>query len=86
MIVFEPTASEGGCLARWTGGWIKTIEWTPEMYGNTGHSDRVLVLASDGFITIATFTPDAKYPWRTDQFDGVVGVTHWQPLPEPPKD
>jgi hypothetical protein len=87
MVVFEPT-SEGGYLARWTGGWIKAIEWLPEL----GESVLVSYLQKGARVVSCA----ARYAkgdgtaywgeWDSQEIFIIDNVTHWQPLPEPPKD
>ena len=62
--------------------WISVEERLPE------HLYDMCLICADGFIEVATWALD-KHKMCTWFFvDGEyeVGVTHWMPLPEPPKE
>jgi hypothetical protein len=65
--------------------WIKTSERMPD--SAEGSCCDVLAII-DGTAVVLNYTPDdAVHPWA-DEFSNIYRadeVTHWQPLPEPPK-
>ena len=65
--------------------WIKTSERMPD--SAEGSCCDVLAII-DGTAIVLNYTPDdAVHPWA-DEFSNIYRadeVTHWQPLPEPPK-
>lgn len=72
--------------------WISVEDRIPKEIKNsngTGFSKEVLILDCYGEMSIAWYV----YPWRDERLlgfsDGVKNsfgvVTHWMPLPEPPK-
>ena len=68
--------------------WISVEERLPEDNG-----DELIVCTEDGFVGAARFTAviEEGFCWMenegSDFYDGdlIEGVTHWMPLPEPPK-
>ena len=65
--------------------WIRTSERMPD--AADGSCCDVLAII-DGTAIVLNYTPDdAVHPWA-DEFSNIYradDVTHWQPLPEPPK-
>lgn len=65
--------------------WIKTSERMPD--AADGSCCDVLAII-DGTAIVLNYTPDdSVHPWA-DEFSNIYRadeVTHWQPLPEPPK-
>ena len=65
--------------------WIKTSERMPD--SAEGSCCDVLAII-DGTAIVLNYTPDdAVHPWA-DEFSNIYRadeVTHWQPMPEPPK-
>ena len=76
-----------------THGWISVKDRLPEIPEN-GYSNRVLLLRADGFIVIAKLEKCVRFvrPLQealiveTDNGDPIEEFTHWQELPEPPKE
>ena len=62
--------------------WVSVEDRLPEVY-TARSSDWVLVLTRDGAQHIATYDHKHK-DWDSNSNRGDI-VTHWQPLPEPPK-
>lgn len=68
--------------------WISVDERLPEDNG-----DELIVCTEDGFVGAARFTAviEEGFCWMenegSDFYDGdlIEGVTHWMPLPKPPK-
>lgn len=63
-------------------GWIKVTERLPIM------GDRVICFGANG-INIVDFVCGDKWsvlPWFYLDGEQETGVTHWMPLPEPPKE
>ena len=58
--------------------WVSVEERLPEQ------RDAYLVATEDGDVYDAEFIPSVKQWWIDD--DLRLDVTHWQPLPEPPKE
>lgn len=62
--------------------WIPATEWLPEKEGD------YLVTTNKGKVAESHFFPERDIaPWK--HMDAVFcypGVTHWMPLPEPPKE
>ena len=73
--------------------WISVKERLPEIPEN-GYSNRVLLLRADGFIVIGKLEKCVRFvrPLQealiveTDNGDPIEEFTHWQELPEPPKE
>ena len=65
--------------------WIKTSERMPDA-ANGSCCDVLAII--DGTAIVLNYTPDdAVHPWA-DEFSNIYRadeVTHWQPMPEPPK-
>jgi hypothetical protein len=59
--------------------WIPVSERLPE------NGERVLVRMSNFYIVIACYFYKNGY-WKNDSGQEIFIVTHWQPLPQPPKD
>ena len=74
--------------------WIKVTDALPELKYNFGSydSESVLVFASGHKIGVAIahkYDEDCQVKWRSDDSEGwdiTEYVTHWMPLPQPPKD
>jgi hypothetical protein len=74
-------------------GWISVKDRLPEIPEN-GYSNRVLLLRADGFIVIGKLEKCVRFvrPLQealiveTDNGDPIEEFTHWQKLPEPPKE
>lgn len=67
--------------------WNKTKEKKP----NVGYSYLCVVVSNhERYIDILSRTNDKKYPWIENTYEGYDytddEVTHWMPLPEPPKE
>ena len=58
--------------------WIPTSEKLPKS------GERVLVRMSNFYIVIACYFDKNGY-WKNDSGQEIFIVTHWQPLPQPPK-
>lgn len=73
--------------------WISVKDRLPEIPEN-GYSNRVLLLRADGFIVIGKLEKCVRFvrPLQealiveTDNGDPIEEFTHWQELPEPPKE
>jgi hypothetical protein len=52
------------------------------------HSPRVLVYGGYKFVDVATYnyTERGRGRWISDTMQRVISPSHWQPLPEPPKE
>ena len=61
-------------------GWISVEDRLPTL-DETGYT-YVLVQMNDEFITATDYTRNEGFGLRKDSGE----VTHWQPLPEPPKE
>lgn len=74
--------------------WISVEDSIPEMKHVDGEyehwiSTRVIVLRDNGYITIAEREDDGErlgVMWVDESGYSFKNVTHWMPLPEPPKD
>ena len=66
------------------GGWIKCSDRLPELF-----DQRVLLLDASGNVSIGCLgpipTPGSKIYIRADSEGELAEITHWMPLPEPPK-
>lgn len=61
--------------------WISVEERLPET------RDNYLALTAECEIYICDFIPSVKQWWTVSCDDlYVIGITHWMPLPEPPKE
>lgn len=58
--------------------WIPVTERLPEKDG--------WYLVSDGFISWTAMFLGEKTVWAGNFKFGLTGITHWMPLPEPPKE
>lgn len=58
--------------------WIKCSDRLPDL-DDDGYSEPVLAINEIGNIQVVSFYSD-------EGWDSYGEVTHWQPLPEPPKD
>ena len=56
------------------GGWISVKDRLPEKYGH------YLVIRDNGFMSVDTWTRHSHWG------KAVCKITHWMPLPEPPKE
>lgn len=70
--------------------WISVKERRPKLkhkFENTQHSEKVIV--TDGeYCTSASWVHNTWagwYGWLADGDEELKGVTHWMPLPQPPK-
>lgn len=61
------------------GGWVSVKDRLPKI--DDGHY--FLVVKSDGFMEVAFFQHKGK---RSHWGKGNCKITHWMPLPEPPKE
>jgi hypothetical protein len=74
--------------------WISVEDRLPEEHTNlmgSGFSDNVIVIDASGYMTVCNY----MYPWRNMSLLGFrppkgsnikpEEITHWMPLPEPPK-
>lgn len=59
--------------------WISVEDRQPEL------DKEVLVAWSNGSVGIARHIKDEFEPTEWDTYGSHVNITHWQPLPEPPK-
>lgn len=59
--------------------WIKCSEMMPK------HGDHVLVWVRFGHMYIARYN-SASVKFICDEYIQCIDVTHWMPLPEPPKE
>ena len=59
--------------------WISVEDRQPEL------NKEVLVAWSNGSVGIARHIKDEFEPTEWDTYGSHVNITHWQPLPEPPK-
>ena len=59
--------------------WISVEERLPEL------NKEVLVAWSNSSVGIARHIKDEFEPTEWDTYGSHVNITHWQPLPEPPK-
>lgn len=65
--------------------WIPVTERLPERQGNTALNARYLVLYLGYYHDVIVFSPSNK-KWLSGEEDKTEFVTHWMPLPEPPKE
>lgn len=64
--------------------WLTDL-WIPGMYITTSDTVIALILCEDGIKRVNTMrTTDGK--WNLKGIYGAKEVTHWMPLPEPPKE
>lgn len=62
-----------------------TPMWSPGMFEKTSDNVNVAIEFEDGSVKVYTaHTTDGK--WRNLPIVGKPVVTHWMPLPEPPKE
>lgn len=69
--------------------WISVKDRLPEIRNNSYLSDGIIVCNDDGVFDDCRFTDDGRFIIHALGYDNdsyeVKNVTHWQPLPEPPK-
>lgn len=74
------------CYLKETNGWISTNDRLPE------NEQYVMLWTKTGVMKYAQYLNDEPHrPWITYDEDGSIRawdnvVTHWMPLPEPPKE
>jgi len=62
--------------------WISVEDRLPKRASWSG--DRVLVYTEEGYIHTGLYEGQAHDEWM-DEFNDSGLITHWMPLPEPPK-
>lgn len=63
--------------------WISVDDRLPEDFES---HESFYIVSSKGLVCFSTaFFKDGEF-WSSKDFVGLTDVTHWMPLPEPPKD
>lgn len=60
--------------------WIKVSERLPEL------GERVLVCEKDFGVQVGHLDIKVKWQFSYSSFPSVIKITHWMPLPNPPKE
>jgi len=63
--------------------WISVEERLPDIKPGYDYSERVIVVDKNKYIYNSTFW-EFSQTWEDDE-KNVEDITHWQPLPKPPK-
>ena len=58
--------------------WVSVSEIVPEV--------NEIVLAWDGGVFVAEHTGDGRFFTHDRDYEAITSVTHWRPLPEPPRE
>lgn len=67
--------------------WISVKERLPESQTDRETSEYVIVTLKRGMNCLIAFYDFRRRKWDDgDYLDDIDGITHWQPLPQPPKD
>ena len=65
-------------------GWISVKDRLPDLNEYVlGYCQQIGLL--NRFVEMVRKNGNVKTGWWCDRYDEAVKVTHWQPLPEPPK-
>ena len=77
-ILYDALSNAENELDKLKNAWIKCSDRLPSL-DDDGYSEPVLAINEIGNIQVVSF-------YSGDGFDSISKITHWQPLPAPPKD
>ncbi len=66
---------------------VTVQEWIPVDPNKRAHTGDRLIALSNGLVTVGHQNGNGVWVyWRDGIIHGTINVTHWMPLPEPPKE